>query len=55
MVDAMRHDKKSRAGSLAFALIDQVGAMAGSDGAGWSTALDERLVRSVLAEPAAGS
>jgi 3-dehydroquinate synthase len=52
LVDAMRHDKKSRAGSLAFALIDQVGAMAGSDDAGWSTALDETLVRSVLAEPA---
>jgi 3-dehydroquinate synthase len=53
LVDAMRQDKKSRGGSLAFALLDQIGAMAGSDDAGWATALGEQVVRSVLAEQAA--
>jgi 3-dehydroquinate synthase len=54
LVDAMRHDKKSRGGSLAFALLDHLGVMAGSDDAGWATALDEQVVISVLAELAAG-
>jgi 3-dehydroquinate synthase len=52
LLDAMRLDKKSRGGRLAFALLDRIGAMAGSDDAGWSTALDESLVRSVLSAPA---
>jgi 3-dehydroquinate synthase len=48
LVDAMRMDKKSRAGGLAFALLSAIGTPAGSDQAGWSTTLDERLVRGVL-------
>lgn len=52
LVAAMRHDKKARAGSLAFALLAAIGSPAGNDDAGWSTALDESLVREVLSSPA---
>jgi 3-dehydroquinate synthase len=48
LIDAMRVDKKSRAGSLAFALLKEIGRPAGSDVEGWSAILDERLVREVL-------
>ena len=48
LIDAMRVDKKSRGGSLAFALLASVGSPAGSDEKGWSMNLDERLVRDVL-------
>jgi len=48
LIDAMRVDKKSRGGNLAFALLASIGAPAGSDATGWSTNLDERLVRDVL-------
>jgi len=48
LIDAMRMDKKSRAGSLAFALLASVGRPAGSDSAGWATGLDEKLVLDVL-------
>lgn len=48
LVDAMRADKKNRSGNLAFTLLAAVGAPAGSDDAGWSTAIDARLVRDVL-------
>lgn len=51
LVDAMRVDKKSRAGSLAFALLASIGTPAGSDASGWSTTLDEALVREVLSTP----
>jgi 3-dehydroquinate synthase len=51
LIDAMRIDKKSRAGSLAFALLSTIGAPAGGEARGWSTALDEKLVREVLATP----
>ena len=49
LVDAMRSDKKSRAGGLAFALLKAIGTPAGNDAEGWSVALDERLVREALA------
>jgi 3-dehydroquinate synthase len=48
LIDAMRVDKKSRAGGLSFALLSSVGMPAGSDSAGWSAQLDERIVRDVL-------
>jgi hypothetical protein len=50
----MRVDKKSRAGSLAFALLTEIGSPAGSDVEGWSTVLEERLVREVLRSAASG-
>ena len=48
LIDAMRVDKKSRGGNLAFALLASIGRPAGSDATGWSTNLDERIVRDVL-------
>jgi 3-dehydroquinate synthetase len=51
LVSAMRVDKKSRAGSLAFALLACIGTPAGNDTSGWSTTLDEPLVREVLSTP----
>jgi 3-dehydroquinate synthase len=51
LIDAMRVDKKSRAGGLAFALLASLGTPAGSDASGWSAVLDERLVRDVLSSP----
>ncbi len=48
LIDAMRADKKSRAGSLAFSLLSAVGTPAGNDDKGWSMNLDEGLVRDVL-------
>jgi 3-dehydroquinate synthase len=48
LVDAMRVDKKSRAGGLAFALLASIGTPAGSDVGGWSTQLDEHLVLQAL-------
>ena len=53
LIDAMRSDKKSRAGGLAFALLKEIGTPAGSDTDGWSAILDERLVREVLQRSAA--
>jgi 3-dehydroquinate synthase len=51
LIDAMRIDKKSRANSLSFALLSAIGTPAGDDSRGWSTPLDEKLVREVLAAP----
>lgn len=48
LIDAMRVDKKSRGGSLAFSLLASVGTPAGSDEKGWSMNLEEGLVRDVL-------
>lgn len=48
LIDAMRVDKKSRGGSLAFALLASIGDPAGNDDQGWSTSLEEKLVREVL-------
>jgi 3-dehydroquinate synthase len=51
LIDAMRVDKKSRRGALAFALLAGIGRPAGSDAVGWSTTLEESLVRDVLSRP----
>ena len=51
LIDAMRVDKKSRGGNLAFALLASIGTPAGSDAAGWSIALEEKLVHEVLSSP----
>jgi 3-dehydroquinate synthase len=51
LIDAMRSDKKSRAGGLAFALLASIGQPAGNDDAGWSIQLEEPLLRQVLASP----
>ena len=51
LIDAMRSDKKSRAGSLAFALLAAIGQPAGNDDAGWSIHLEEATVRQVLSSP----
>jgi 3-dehydroquinate synthase len=48
LVDAMRMDKKSRRGGLAFALLKQIGTPAGSDSEGWSTLLEESAVVGVM-------
>ena len=48
LIDAMRADKKSRGGSLAFALLASIGTPAGNETSGWSTSLDEKQVREVL-------
>ena len=51
LISAMRVDKKSRRGALAFALLAAIGRPAGDDVGGWSTTLDESLVRDVLSRP----
>jgi len=48
IVAASRGDKKARAGRVEYALPARVGAMAGEQN-GWSIAVDDELVRSVLA------
>jgi 3-dehydroquinate synthase len=48
LVEAMRADKKSRGGGLAFALLKEIGRPAGSEVEGWSVVLEERLVREIL-------
>jgi 3-dehydroquinate synthase len=47
LLDAMRHDKKVRAGAIRFALPNTLGVMA-RDGARWTIALPPDLVRTVL-------
>ena len=44
----MRADKKTRAGTLRFALPATVGTMRGDDARGWTAAIDESLVRDVM-------
>lgn len=51
LVGAMRVDKKSRGGSLSFALLSEIGRPAGDDDRGWATSVDENLVREVLSTP----
>ncbi|HEX6315661.1 MAG TPA: 3-dehydroquinate synthase [Gemmatimonadaceae bacterium] len=48
LLEAMRVDKKSRRGGLAFALLKQIGVPAGSDAEGWSTRLEESVVLDAL-------
>jgi 3-dehydroquinate synthase len=49
MLNAMRSDKKGRAGSIEYAIPLRIGQMAGEDSA-WGTPLDDTLVRNVLLE-----
>jgi hypothetical protein len=44
----MRTDKKNRQGRLRFALLAEVGRVAGSEAVGWTSALEASLVREVL-------
>ncbi len=48
LLEAMRHDKKSRGGKLRFALPSAVGAMAGAE-SNWTVPVSADLVRVVLA------
>ena len=48
LLEAMRADKKARAGQIRMALPTQVGRMHGSDGTGWTVAVDESSLRQVL-------
>jgi 3-dehydroquinate synthase len=48
VMTAMGTDKKNRRGQVRFALLAEVGRMAGNDAEGWTTALEEPLVREVL-------
>jgi 3-dehydroquinate synthase len=48
LLSIMRTDKKSRAGTVRFALPREIGRMASGDGT-WSMPADESVVRSVLA------
>lgn len=50
LVDAMRLDKKSRGGRLAFALLQDIGVPAGGEERGWSTVADDAVVRDVLGD-----
>ncbi len=53
VLDTMRGDKKSRAGSIEYAVPIRVGIMAGA-AAGYSVPLDDTLVRDVIREAAHG-
>ena len=48
LLEAMRADKKARAGKIRMALPSQIGRMHGSDGTGWTVAVDESSLRQVL-------
>jgi 3-dehydroquinate synthase len=48
LLEAMRADKKVRAGKIRMALPSQIGRMYGSDGTGWTVAVDESSLRQVL-------
>jgi len=55
LLAAMRVDKKSRAGRLAFALLASVGVPAGNDEQGWSTVVEDAAVHDVLGAPTGAS
>ncbi len=48
LLDAMRHDKKARAGALRFALPKAIGAMAQSADGEWTVQIDAAQVRAAL-------
>ena len=48
MLDATRHDKKSRGGAVAYALPARVGQMAGAE-RDWAIEVGDTLVLEVLA------
>jgi 3-dehydroquinate synthase len=48
LLDAMRHDKKVRAASVRFALIETLGKMHRDATGAWTTSVDKNLLRRVL-------
>src|SRR5881397_1619799 len=48
LIAAMRADKKVRAGEIRLALPSAIGRAHGSDGQGWTVAVDEATIRQVL-------
>ncbi len=48
LIDAMRADKKVRAGEIRLALPSRIGVMHGDDAAGWTVPVDEASLRQVL-------
>lgn len=51
LIEAMRGDKKVRAGAIRFALPKEIGAMHGTGKDGWTVAVAEDLLRERLAGP----
>jgi 3-dehydroquinate synthase len=49
VINALRSDKKNRAGEIRVVLLSRVGAVHGSESYGWTTVIPENLVRSSLA------
>ncbi len=52
LLEAMRHDKKSRSGELRLALPIRIGTMGVDAKRGWTVAVAESLMRDVLTHPA---
>lgn len=48
VMTALRSDKKNRTNAIRLVLLSQVGAVHGSDTAGWTVAVPERLLRETL-------
>lgn len=48
VLEAMRHDKKARDGSVRFALPRRIGEMAGAENSGWTVSVADVLMRGVL-------
>ena len=48
LIDAMRSDKKARAGEIRLALPRAIGTPHGDDGHGWTVPVDDGLIRQVL-------
>jgi 3-dehydroquinate synthase len=49
LIEAMRSDKKARSGSIRFALPRQIGTAHGDPTRGWTVAVDEDQIRTLLA------
>jgi 3-dehydroquinate synthase len=54
LITAMRVDKKARGGRLSFALLAEIGRVAGDYAGGWTTVLGEDLIRAALAPSPSG-
>lgn len=50
LIKAMQHDKKLRAGTVRFALVERIGCVARGPGDEWTHAVDAALVQRVLGE-----
>lgn len=48
LIDAMRHDKKRRDGSVRFALIERIGQPARTDAEHWTVEVPESMIREIL-------